>query len=91
MGNEKDAQIQLIEQTIVQLNEEAKNIDVSLETCGTKVNQIATTKDSDWIETFAGDFNKVAGKVEDAAGEVRATANTLKKIIQEMLREDTAK
>lgn len=91
MGNEKDAEIELIEQAIIDLNDEAKNIDISLETCSTKVNQIATTRESDWIETFAGDYNKVAGKVEDAAGEVRATANTLKGIIKEMLREDTAK
>lgn len=91
MGNEKDAQIQLIEQTIDQLNIEAGDIDKALDDSKTKINPIVADRDSNWIAQYGTDYNSVAECVSKAAGEVRTTANTLKKIIQEMLREDTAK
>ena len=55
-----------------------------------KINPIVAERDSNWIAQYGTDYNSVAECVTKAAGEVRTTANTLKKIIQEMLREDTA-
>ena len=78
MGNEKDAQIQLIEQTIDQLNKEAGDIDTALDDSKTIINPILTEKESNWIAQYGTDYNSVAECVTNAAGEVRTTANTLK-------------
>lgn len=87
--NEKDAQIELMQQAIDALGAEASAIRTSLENHQAPIAQINSSRDSQWIAEYAGVFNGVAACVDKAAGEVDKTSNTLRKIRQELIAEDT--